>query len=354
MAIKMVYFHIPFCISKCIYCDFYSEIDLSLKKKFIKALKKEINLRYKNEKISSIYFGGGTPSLLDSSTFSELISIFNKTEKCEITIECNPEDVNKNKINGYLKAGVNRISLGVQSLNDSELITLKRRHNKIKAIEALKIIKENTENFNCDLIIGIKNQNESILKNTLQELLSFSPPHISIYPLEMKRNLSLMESRERKADLLKFAWDFLNDNGYIHYEISNFAKKGFICNHNMGYWLRKDYFGFGPSAHSLIKNVRIKNVSSIEKYINCLEKSKLPFLKEEILKNKEIKWEKFILNMRTNTGFPLKYFKKKDLKIYEESDFIRRNKNKLCLTEKGMLLYNSLILKLENLLIYPL
>lgn len=346
MAIMMVYIHIPFCISKCLYCDFYSETDLNIKKNYLNALKKEIDLRYKNEKVSSIYFGGGTPSLLSSNELKMLIEKFNLSTNCEITIECNPEDLSKEKVRNYIKCGINRFSLGVQSLNDFELNILKRRHNSTKAIEAIKILKENVKNFSCDLIVGIKGQMKETLKETMDKVFSFDPPHISIYALELKKFKYLSENNDRKAELLSFAWKILKKNGYIHYEISNFARDGLICKHNMGYWQRKNYFGFGPSAHSFIGNKRYSNYKSIEKYISKIEKGYLPMKATKRFNFESALIEKIILNLRTIEGTPKKYFEKAILSLLKKDGFITENRKKIYLTEKALLVQNSVLLKL--------
>lgn len=345
----MVYIHIPFCISKCIYCDFYSITDLKLKENFLRALEKEIDLRYRGEKISSIYFGGGTPSILEPEDFSLILAKFNKKKDCEITIECNPEDIDEKKISAYLEKGINRFSLGVQSLNNFELKTLKRRHSKEKALKALKILREKTKNFSCDLIVGIKEQSKKILKDTLEKIISFSPPHLSLYPLEMKKNKNLMEKEEKKAELLEFAWNFLKERGYKHYEISNFSREGFQCKHNLGYWLGKKYYGFGPSAHSFLKNFRFKNTENLEIYIKNLMKGKLSLHKLENLSKNDIEWEKFILSLRTYRGW--KFDKSKGEKLSEliEEGFLEKRGDFIKLTEKGMLVYNQVIVKLSEI-----
>lgn len=345
----MVYIHIPFCISKCIYCDFYSITDLSLKENFLRALDKEIDLRYRGEKISSIYFGGGTPSILEPEEISFLLSKFNKKKECEITIECNPEDVSKEKICAYKKAGINRFSLGVQSLNDFELKMLKRRHNREKALETLKILSKKTKNFNCDLIVGIKGQSKKILKDTLEKIISFSPPHLSLYPLEMKKNKNLMEKEEKKAELLKFAWNFLKKRGYIHYEISNFSREGFQCKHNLGYWLGRKYYGFGPSAHSFLKNFRFKNTENLEIYIKNLMKGKLSLHKLENLSKNDMEWEKFILSLRTERGWKFHKSEREKLSEFIKEGFLENKGDFIKLTEKGMLVYNPVIIKLSKL-----
>lgn len=342
----MVYIHIPFCISKCIYCDFYSETDLSLKKIYLNALKKEIDLRYKNEKVSSIYFGGGTPSLFSANELKMLIEKFNLSKDCEITIECNPEDLSEERVKDYIKCGINRFSLGIQSLNDFELNILKRRHNSKKAIEAIKILKENVKNFSCDLIVGIKGQLKETLKETMDKLFSFETPHISLYALELKKFKNFSENEDRKAELLSFAWKILKKNGYIHYEISNFAKKGFICKHNMGYWQRKNYFGFGPSAHSFIDEKRYTNYISIEKYISKIEKGKLPMKATKRFSNESALVEKIILNLRTIEGIQKKYFKKEIISLLKEDGFLKEDRKKIYLTEKAFLVQNSVLLKL--------
>ena len=342
----MVYIHIPFCISKCIYCDFYSETDLSLKKKYLNALKKEIDLRYKKEKVSSIYFGGGTPSILSANELKMLISKFNLSKSCEITIECNPEDLSEEKVKDYTKCGINRFSLGVQSLNNFELNLLKRRHNSEKAIEAIKILKENVKNFSCDLIVGIKGQLKETLKESMDKIFSFETPHISLYALELKKYKHLSKNKDRTAELLYFAWEILKKNGYIHYEISNFAKDGFICKHNMGYWQRKNYFGFGPSAHSFINDKRYSNYKSIEKYISKIEKGHLPMKSIERFSYNTALFEKIILNLRTIEGTQKKYFKKEIISSLKKDGFLTEDRGKIYLTEKAMLVQNSVLLKL--------
>ncbi len=354
MALKRIYIHIPFCKKKCIYCDFYSINLIKKKEEFLKYLIKEIDLRYKKEDVSSIYFGGGTPSLLSPFEIKEIISKFKLKNNCEITLECNPDDLSKEKILNYLKGGVNRFSIGIQSLNERDLKILKRRHNKKDNLKVLKILNKICKNWSCDLIIGIKGQNKEKIKNNLMELWKYKPPHISIYPLEIKKNKKISLPIDEKAKLLKFTWDFLKKQGYIHYEISNFSLKGFESKHNLGYWLRDEYYGFGPSAHSFLEEKRFFNFNSIEKYIERLKKDKLPMSRVYKLKEDEIFWEFFILNLRTNRGFPLKYFKNFGFDYLEKEGFLKKKKEKIYLTDKGMLVYNEIILKLKEYLSFKI
>ncbi|MEJ5167408.1 MAG: coproporphyrinogen-III oxidase family protein, partial [Thermoanaerobaculia bacterium] len=295
------------------------------------------------------FFGGGSPSILEPEEISSILSKFNKKKEYEITIECNPEDIDEKKTSAYLEKGINRFSLGVQSLNEFELKTLKRRHSKEKALKVLKILKEKTENFNCDLIVGIKGQSKKTLKDTLEEITSYSTPHLSLYPLEMKKNKNLMEKDEKKAELLEFAWNFLKKKGYIHYEISNFAKEGFQCRHNLGYWKGKKYMGFGPSAHSFLKNFRFKNTENLEIYIKNLMKGKLSFHKLENLSKNDMEWEKFILSLRTCEGWKFNKSKKEKLSEFIKEGFLEKSGDFIKITEKGMLVYNQIIIKLSEI-----
>ncbi len=329
MALKRIYIHIPFCKKKCIYCDFYSINLIKKKEEFLKSLTKEIDLRYKNEEVSSIYLGGGTPSLLSPFEIKEIISKFKLKKDCEITLECNPDDLSKEKILNYLKDGVNRFSIGIQSLAEGDLKILKRRHNKRDNLRALEIMNKTCKNWSCDLIIGIKGQNKEKVKNNLLELMKFKPPHISIYPLEIKKNKKISLPLDEKAKLLKFTWNFLKKRRYIHYEISNFALRGFEAKHNLGYWLREEYYGFGPSAHSFLDGKRFYNLKSLEKYIERLKKDKLPLSKVNKLKEEEIFWESFILSLRTNRGFPLKYFKNFGFDYLEREGFLKKDEEKI-------------------------
>lgn len=347
MALR-IYIHIPFCISKCIYCNFYSITDLSLKEKYLKFLEREISLAYRNEEVNSIYIGGGTPSILKPEELERIIKVFKKGKDCEISIECNPEDVDFEKMKGYKAIGINRVSIGIQSLEPLELLILKRRHERKKALNAMEIVSSIFENFSFDFIVGIKGQEKEKIKENLKILLSFFPPHISVYAIEMK-NKSLMEEEDKKARLLTYSWKILEDRGYLHYEISNFAKDGFICKHNMGYWRREDYLGFGPSAHSCIKKIRFSNFSSIKKYFDFLKKGRLPISKKEYLSEEEIKWEEFILSMRTYLGYEkrkIENLRADNLEILKKEGFINEKEGKIYLKDKGMALYNSVILNL--------
>ncbi len=282
-----LYIHIPFCKSRCIYCDFYSSTDQSLQKTFVQAVISEAKKR-KAEFIYSLdtlYIGGGTPSFLDNELFIDLVEglneIFSFCSVIEFTVEVNPDDVSFEKLLLYKHLGVNRISIGVQSLDDGLLRFLSRRHNATQAMLAVEYCrKAGIDNISVDLLYGINGLTSEQWTQTIEEILSWNVPHISAYHLTVEEgtllykytdsgNYSVIVEEEsvRQYDVL---CRLLKEAGYDHYEISNFARKGYFSRHNSSYWTGEYYLGLGPSAHSYYNNRRTWNVSSIAQYIDCL------------------------------------------------------------------------------------
>ena len=297
-----LYIHIPFCKKKCEYCDFKSyEGKEKLIDTYIKWLKHELKevgegnrLDYENNMddlavIKSIYIGGGTPSFIDSKYIKEILSVTNKyytvDENAEITIEINPGTVNKQKLEDYKIAGVNRISIGLQSTHNSLLKDIGRIHTFEQFLETYKLIKEvGFTNINVDLMLGLPKQSIKELDDSVKEIIKLNPEHVSVYSLiveegtvffdKMQKNMLELPSDEVERKMYWLVKEKLENAGYVHYEISNFAKKGFESKHNLSCWNQEEYIGIGVAAHSYTNNVRYSNVDKIENYIENFENNK--------------------------------------------------------------------------------
>ena len=313
-----VYIHIPFCKQACNYCNYHFSTKLEKKDLLINSLLKEIQLRsneLKNNKVNSIYFGGGTPSILKKSIIKSLIDSvrhnFNLDKKIEICLEINPDDIKDGDIENYIEIGVNRISVGVQSFFDSDLALMNRRHNSEQATNVIEKVKKNLKNYSIDLIYGIPNMTIEKWSKNLQTAISFSPPHISAYALTIEENTVFSDwvnkkkinllSEEEVLNQFNFTLKFLEKKGYDHYEISNFGKRNFYSKNNESYWLGESYIGIGPSAHSFDGKYRSWNISNNIKYINNIKLNKLPVRREKLSKNDKFN-EYIMIGLRTIWG----------------------------------------------------
>ena len=332
-----VYIHVPFCKQACNYCNYHFSTKLEKKDLLINCLLKEIELRrneLKNKKVHSIYFGGGTPSILTKSIIKSLIDSvrqnFNLDKKIEISLEVNPDDVKDGDIENYIEIGINRISIGVQSFFDSDLDLMNRRHNSNQAITVIKEVKKYLKNYSIDLIYGLPNMTIDKWSKNLKKAMGFSPPHISAYALTIEENTVFNDwVNKKKINLLSekevlnqfnFTLDFLEKKGYDHYEISNFGKKNFYSKNNESYWLGESYVGIGPSAHSFDGEYRSWNISNNIKYINSIKLNKLPASREKLTKNDKFN-EYIMIGLRTIWGVSskkiLKEFGKEYLSLIE-------------------------------------
>jgi oxygen-independent coproporphyrinogen-3 oxidase len=285
-----LYIHIPFCDHKCIYCDFYSIITTDNISNFLSAVRKEIkhySRIYSGGRIfSSIYFGGGTPSLMMPDYLKEIILAlrdnYQISSDAEITMETNPGTIDKNKLIEFRKVGINRISIGIQSFHDDELKFLTRIHDKQTAINAVYDAKNSGyENINIDLIFNLPGQTKEKWEYNLQTAIELPVKHISAYSLILERGTILnkmvldgkvkIQDEDYDAELYETTIDYIQANGFIQYEVSNFAKPGYECRHNNAYWRYRDYLSFGPSAHSFVNRKRWWNFSSLKHYIAEIE-----------------------------------------------------------------------------------
>ena len=351
-----LYIHIPFCERKCFYCDFYSITNISLSQSFFELLSKEILLyseQFKNKNIETVYFGGGTPSVIEPTyieyALNDISKHYSVDSQCEITIECNPNSINKEKLNNYKNIGINRISLGVQSFDDSELIFLKRLHNATDARNAIELVHTLFDNASVDLIYAIPNSNIEIVHNNLTELLSFKPKHISAYGLIYENNTELTKANingafkkideELNAEMYQLVMSYLQNNGYLHYEVSNYCLPDFESKHNSNYWNHTEYIGFGPSSHSFIDNKRFSNYSDIQKYNRSLMSNILPVEFEEIITD-DILFEEYIFLGLRSKGIELNKINKKF-----GIDFLNNKKNiiNLLLNDGYLIIKNDFI-----------
>mgnify|MGYP001852755386 CR=1 FL=1 len=301
-----IYIHIPFCVKKCYYCDFVSYPDkLDYQKEYIEKIKQEIREEqevFNDADITTIYIGGGTPSIIDSKYIIEILEYLYKfigKKDREITIEINPGTINKTKLQDYKKAGINRISIGLQSSNDKILKTIGRIHNFEDFLKAYNlVVEEGFENINVDLMLGLPLQTIEDIKQSINEVLNLKlkPKHISIYSLIVEENTQLdkmldegkitLPNDEYERKEYAYTKNTLELNGYKHYEISNFAQEGYESKHNVNCWKQKEYIGLGVAAHSYINGIRFSNTTNLPKYLKN-EKFEIPNEKEiEELKKK--------------------------------------------------------------------
>lgn len=303
----MIYIHIPFCVRKCLYCDFYSVTDIGLKDAYTDAVIKEI-ISLKGLKTDTVYIGGGTPTTLGDNLLKITQAVkenFILSDNCEFTVEANPGTVNKALLKNLYTLGVNRISLGAQSFNDDELKALGRIHTSKEIFESCDMIKEaGFNNFSLDLMLAVPHQTMDSLSYTLRCIEKINPPHVSAYSLIVEEgtpfyNMDLdLPDENTEREMYYYVTDRLKAKDLYRYEISNFAKKGFESRHNTGYWTDCEYWGIGAGAHSYNNGVRYQNASDIVHYV------KGEGLKEDVIpiSEKERKLELFMLGLRMTKG----------------------------------------------------
>ncbi|MGZ8523199.1 MAG: radical SAM family heme chaperone HemW [Chitinophagaceae bacterium] len=362
-----IYIHIPFCKQACHYCNFHFSISLRYKNELIAALLKEIEISGSSRAtapdiIETIYFGGGTPSLCKKdeiqSILEKLRSFFNVSPAAEITIEANPDDISKEKLNDWKEAGINRLSIGIQSFFEEDLVWMNRAHNAKQAVDSLQMAVNTFDNITIDLIYGTPGLTEEKWKQNVEKAISLGVTHLSCYALtvEPKTPLDKLIRQHRSEDinpdkqseqfLLLMQW--LEDAGYEHYEISNFAKPGFRSRHNSSYWQGEKYMGFGPSAHSFDGNARWWNIANNTIYIDSINKGIIPFEKEHLTNTQKLN-EFIMISLRTAEGLDLSKINETESnellatsRKYIENGLMKLEESFLRLTREGKLLADGI------------
>ena len=365
-----IYIHFPFCKQACDYCNFYFSTKMNNKEDLIFSLKKEIDLRcneLRTDTLESIYFGGGSPSLLSLNELNGIISKLKEkffiSNKTEITLELNPDDVSREYIEGLKQIGINRLSLGIQSFLDKDLMMMNRNHSSIQSLKALEIVSENFENYSIDLIYGIPKSSLKDFLFNINKALEFEPKHFSCYALTIEPKTVLDYKVKNKKlfmptdKLVKKQFDemvsIFEKKKYLHYEISNFAKSDYQSINNSNYWLGKQYLGIGPSAHSFDGNSRRSwNVSNTNLYMKSIKEGKL-FLDGENLTTSESFNEYIMLGLRTSSGVSIQkienffgsiYLKHlmKQVESYIDSKLLYLDGDNITITSNGKFLSDKI------------
>ena len=365
-----IYVHIPFCLSKCSYCDFYSIVgDGKLIDDFVTALLVEIDLlaasRWQNRVYNTVYFGGGTPSLLTPEKIGGILKClrqaFNITPNAEISLEANPESANLSALEALRECGINRLSIGIQSLNDNLLRALGRIHNAETARRALSdALEAGFENVNADLIFAIPGQSVSGWRNDLEEIADGGPAHISAYGLTIEKGTPLEKNinegkvipvdSDTQAEMYLALNEIMSKHGYKRYEVSNFARPGFECRHNLKYWTDKKYLGLGPAAHTFDGDRRSANFKNVAKYISLLKSGKLPVGFRERLSDEQKAGERLMMGLRTVGGVSLdsvsQVLDTAALAELQQRGYVSNGGGNISLTDSGFLLADEVIVKL--------
>lgn len=367
-----IYVHIPFCVKKCEYCNFISFCkNVNEQNEYVNALIKEIDSRVVEDTlVTSIFFGGGTPSILSVQNFIKIVDAIKKnytlSETLEFTIECNPNSITKEKLIAYKNAGINRLSIGVQSTNDKLLKLIGRAHNYKDVISALNLANEiGFKNINVDLLLSLPKHRLKHIKKDIKRLRNFVT-HFSVYSLILEENTPLYEkiksgklnlpSEHRCVKAYNLAKTLLSKFGFDRYEVSNFAKKGFECKHNLGYWNGVNYIGYGIASHSLIDDVRYETTEDFDEYINADFVVNPPYSSEKLSLD-DMREEYIMLGLRKAEGIDLVEYKnkfgvdllkqkEKRIEFLLDNQMIEINKDRLYATELGFMLLNQIIISL--------
>lgn len=371
---RFLYVHIPFCVEKCHYCDFVSDkASPEQREAYLQLLLKEAALHRedRSEKgLLTVYFGGGTPSLLSADQLETLFSgfqdLFGFSKKMEITIEANPETVSRRYLKLIRRLGVNRISFGGQAFQDHHLKAMGRIHRSEDIVNAVAMARDaGFDNINVDLMYGLPYQTMAEWRESLEKVTKLPITHVSTYGLKLSgetlwgkwlaEGKLTLPSEDINADMQLFAMEYLEEVGFPRYEIANFAKVGYPCRHNTAYWLRKDYLGLGLNASSLLYgNLRTRNERGIASYRSKLERGEYPWAEKEVLSEEEIREEELFLPLRLIWGldiaafakkYGIEYFTQKKgqmVKLFD-AGLLTVEEGQLKLTDKGVLLNNEVL-----------
>ena len=373
-----LYIHVPFCAHKCAYCDFYSITNEDLIQEYTSAITAHMRSQKhmaKDRTVDSIFFGGGTPSILPIESFCEIMEtiydVFDVSQTAEITVEANPGTLDGKKLATYREIGVNRLSIGLQSADNGELSMLSRIHTRDEFENSYMLARmEGFTNINIDLIYGLPKQNMAKLMDSVEYVISMNPEHISFYGLSIEKNTpfgknpnirNLLPNEDEQYDMYMAACKRLEAAGYLQYEISNFAKKEYGCRHNIKYWTGKEYLSFGPSATSFINNMEYKYVADIERYISYIKKES-DIRDAEYIFNKEELETRFLMTFfRLRAGINAEEYKRRfnldfderygeEIKPFLASKHMVKTQYGYRLTRKGMLISNFILSSILNLL----
>ncbi|MDM1369865.1 radical SAM family heme chaperone HemW [Myroides marinus] len=364
-----IYIHIPFCKQACHYCDFHFSTSLKKKEEMLSSIKRELFLRkdeLEGEIIETIYFGGGTPSILEVDEINTMIQsvydLFEVIDAPEITLEANPDDLDSATLHKLAESRVNRLSIGIQSFDEADLKMMNRAHNSTEAIQCLEIATTLFDNISIDLIYGIPNMSNERWLSNVQRILDLGIPHISCYALTVEERTALnklikkgvIPSPEEEVAHQHFMLliETLRANGYIHYELSNFAKPGYYSKNNSAYWLGKKYLGIGPSAHSFDGVHRSWNIANNSLYIKDIAEDKLPLEIEEL--SLTDRYNEYIMTgLRTIWGVDLNRMKREFGEVYYdylvrlsssfiEEELMKKESDILTITDKGKFLSDGI------------
>jgi oxygen-independent coproporphyrinogen III oxidase len=369
-----IYFHIPFCKTRCTYCDFYTTTQISQLSITVQSLIKELELRkheFEGEVVSTIYFGGGTPTLLKSNQLQQIIQrvndLFNVASNVEITVEANPDDLNFFYLQQLRATGVNRLSIGIQSFSDKVLRFMNRRHNAQQAVEAVALAREaGFQNISIDLIYGIPEVSENEWQLILNQALDLNAEHISAYHLTFHEDTPLWAQLQKgtiseidednSLRQFKMLVDEAEKRGYTQYEISNFARDGYYSRHNSSYWKQIAYLGIGPSAHSYNKTSRRWNISNLHTYLQGISKGEVPH-EMEILSVEDRFNEYLITTMRTIWGTDLNLIELEfgvtfctnllsEIQRFIDSNHLYVDQNRIYFTKLGLFISDHILSEL--------
>ena len=364
-----IYVHIPFCRKACHYCNFHFSTTHSLLPQMVNCILEEIRLRkeYLSYPVSTIYFGGGTPSICNNEQLNSLINELKKTftlaNNVEITLEANPDDITKEKLLHWKSIGINRLSIGVQSFREEDLLWMNRAHNSEQATSAIHLAKENGfDNISIDLIYGTPTLSDEQWQQNVRTAIDLQVPHLSCYALTVEPKTALDKLIEKKKILpidpekqarhFELLMDWMEKSGYEHYEISNFAKPRMLSKHNSSYWQGKHYIGLGPAAHSFNGYSRQWNIANNALYINNITSGNVPFEIEYLTPMQALN-EYIMTSLRTNSGLSFENVKNhwgeekaleiaKNAAVYIDQENAVISNNNLQLTKKGKLLADGI------------
>jgi oxygen-independent coproporphyrinogen-3 oxidase len=366
-----LYVHLPYCRSRCGYCAFVVSTDESSRSDYLAALAREATIvepEASGIRFDSLYLGGGTPSLVPPDELARLVEELSRRfafdDDCEVTLEANPEDVTVERGDSWLAAGVNRVSVGVQSLEDVELAAVGRRHDASGARRALERLGSSGLSLSADLILGLPEQTAESFRRSIEGLCASGVEHVSIYLLETEKSRAIEEDRrsnperylsdEDQASAWLEAGERLVSRGFVHYEVSNWAQSGREARHNVKYWTRTPTLGFGVSAHELWRGRRRANVSAIPQYVSALSEGRRPLALDQPLGEEEAAREGIVLGLRLSRGVPAAEVESslekvgdpllaEDYAAWFEAGILAGENGRVRFTERGFLLSNEVL-----------